>query len=96
MMAFKDLSWEWVLMKARAGKLPMVPEVVDSYWLASAQVDVVAINWHDKTILLGGYKWKVNAVGRLVKRYPVGGVSGNCPGLRSSCEHLFSKTRLKR
>ena len=68
MTAFEDLCREWVLVKARAGQLPMVPELVGSHWSASAQVDVVAINWHDKTILLGECKWGVDKVGRSVIR----------------------------
>lgn len=66
--AFEDLCREWVLMKARVGKLPLVPEVVGSHWSTDAQVDVVAINWHDRAILLGECKWGVRAVGRAVMR----------------------------
>jgi AAA+ ATPase superfamily predicted ATPase len=66
--AFEDLCQEWLLVKARAGALPMVPEIVGSHWAADAQVDVVAVNWHDKTILLGECKWGVDAVARPVVR----------------------------
>lgn len=68
MTAFEDLCREWVLVKARAGKLPMVPELVGSHWSANAQVDVVAVNWHDKAILLGECKWGIGDVGRSVVR----------------------------
>ena len=68
MTAFEDLCREWILLKACAGKLPMVPELVGSHWSTDAQVDVVAVNWHDKAILLGEYKWGVDAVGRSVVR----------------------------
>jgi uncharacterized protein len=68
MTAFEDLCREWVLLKARTGKLPIVPELVGSHWSADAQIDVVAINWHDKTILLGECKWGVDPVGRSVVR----------------------------
>jgi AAA+ ATPase superfamily predicted ATPase len=68
MTAFEDLCREWVLVKARAGKLPLVPEVVGSHWSAHAQVDIVALNWHEKEILLGECKWGVNPVGRTVIR----------------------------
>ena len=44
MTAFKDLCREWVLAKARAGKLPLIPEVVGSHWSANVQVDMVAVN----------------------------------------------------
>lgn len=66
--AFEDLCREWVLAKARAGKLPMIPELDGSHWSADAQIDVVAVNWHDKAILLGECKWGVDAVGRSVVR----------------------------
>lgn len=66
--AFEDLCREWVLVKARAGKLPMAPELVGSHWSANAQVDVVAVNWHDKAILLGECKWGIGDVGRSVVR----------------------------
>jgi hypothetical protein len=68
MTAFEDLCREWVLAKARAGMLPMVPELVGSHWSAESQVDVVAVNWHDKAILLGECKWGVDTVGRSVIR----------------------------
>jgi AAA+ ATPase superfamily predicted ATPase len=68
MTAFEDLCREWVLIKARDGKLPMAPEVVGSHWSSNVQVDVVAVNWHDKAILLGECKWGVKAVGRSIIR----------------------------
>lgn len=68
MTVFEDLCREWVLVKARVGKLPMVPELVGSHWSANVQVDVLAVNWHDKAILLGECKWGVDAVGRSVIR----------------------------
>jgi uncharacterized protein len=68
MTAFEDLCRELVWMKAREGALPLVPEVVGSHWSADVQLYVVAINWHDKTSLLGECKWGVNAVGRAMIR----------------------------
>jgi AAA+ ATPase superfamily predicted ATPase len=68
MTAFEDLCREWVLVKARTGSLSVTPEVVGSHWSTDSQIDVVAINWHDKTILLGECKWGVKAVGRTVIR----------------------------
>lgn len=66
--AFEDLCQEWLLIKARNKKLPMIPEIVGSHWAANAQVDVVAVNWHDQAILLGECKWGVDAVARPVIR----------------------------
>ena len=50
------------------GRLPFLPEVVGSHWAADAQVDVVAINWREKAILLGECKWGVDPVGRSTVR----------------------------
>lgn len=78
--AFEDLCREWVLVKARAAKLPMVPELVGSHWSADAQVDVLAINWHEKSILLGECKWGVDTVGRSVIRELVNKTEKVVPG----------------
>ena len=68
MTVFEDLCREWAMAQARAGRLPFSPEIVGSHWAADAQVDVVAINWREKAILLGECKWGSDAVGRSVIR----------------------------
>jgi hypothetical protein len=72
---FEELCRAWVLSQARAGALPFVPDVVGSHWAtdaqrspASAGVDVVAINWETKAILLGEAKWGEGLVGQGVIR----------------------------
>jgi AAA+ ATPase superfamily predicted ATPase len=80
MTAFEDLCRDWVLAKARVGLLPLVPEVVGSHWSTDAQVDVIAINWHDETILLGECKWGVKAVGRSIIRELIDKTSKVVPG----------------
>ena len=47
---------------------PFAPEIVGSHWAADAQVDVVALNWRDRVILLGECKWGSSPVGRSVVR----------------------------
>jgi AAA+ ATPase superfamily predicted ATPase len=64
MTAFEELGREWVLARARSGQLPLAPEDVGSHWSADVQVDVVAINWREKAILLGECKWGTKVVGR--------------------------------
>jgi AAA+ ATPase superfamily predicted ATPase len=66
--AFEDLCREWVLVQARAGHLPLAPEIVGSHWASDAQVNVVALNWRDREILLGECKWGSSSVGRSVVR----------------------------
>jgi AAA+ ATPase superfamily predicted ATPase len=68
MTAFEELCREWVLTQARAGRLPFLPEVVGSHWAANAQVDVVALNWRERAVLLGECKWGAGPVGRDVIR----------------------------
>ena len=64
--AFEELCREWVLKQAIRGSLPFLPDRVGSYWSRDAQVDVVAIRWDEKQILLGEAKWGTNLVGRKV------------------------------
>ena len=66
--AFEEVCREWTLAQARNNKLPFAPELVGSHWAQDAQVDVVAINWRDKAILLGECKWGTDAVSRSVVR----------------------------
>ena len=63
---FEELCREWVVAQAQIHKLPFTPEVVGSHWSSDAQIDVVALNWREKAILLGECKWGVDAVGRSV------------------------------
>lgn len=68
MTVFEELCQEWVLTQARNRKLPFPVEQVGSHWGGDVQIDVVAINWREKAILLGEAKWRVEAVGRQVIR----------------------------
>jgi len=64
--AFEDLCREWTLVQARAGRLPFAPQAISGHWGASVQVDVVALSWREKAVLLGECKWGVEAVPRSV------------------------------
>lgn len=61
---FEDLCREWTLTQARAGRLPFVPYAVSSHWDATVQVDVAAVSWREKAILLGECKWTGEALPR--------------------------------
>lgn len=54
---FEELCREWVRISTDLGEFPFVPERVGSHWSKNAQIDVVAINWRQKQILLGECKW---------------------------------------
>jgi AAA+ ATPase superfamily predicted ATPase len=66
--AFEELSREWVLDQARAGRLPFSPDRVGAHWGGGVQVDVVAVGWRQRAILLGECKWGTEPVGRAVVR----------------------------
>jgi hypothetical protein len=74
--AFEELSRQWIgeasaeLSRAqgRAAKLPFEVQEVGSHWSRGVQVDVVAVNWAERAILLGECKWGANAVDRGVVR----------------------------
>jgi hypothetical protein len=66
--SFEEISREWVAVQGKKGALPFKPEVIGSHWSASAQVDVIAINWHEKHILLGECKWGAGGVNRQIVR----------------------------
>ncbi|MEZ4733400.1 MAG: ATP-binding protein [Caldilineaceae bacterium] len=65
---FEELCRTWVAMAADWGQFPFLPERVGSFWSREAQVDVVAINWRTKQLLLGECKWLREDVGRNVAR----------------------------
>ncbi|MBI5651446.1 MAG: ATP-binding protein [Chloroflexi bacterium] len=60
--AFEELCREWVWAEADHNGLPFVPEIVGSHWGRGIQIDVVAIDWRSKHILVGEAKWEVNQV----------------------------------
>lgn len=64
--AFEELCLQWVLREAKKGNLPLQPELVGSHWSSNAQVDVAAINWREKELLLGECKWQGRPVGRQI------------------------------
>ena len=50
--------------KAEIGELSLLPEHTGSFWPKQAQLDVLAINWRTKDILLGECKWSQKPVDR--------------------------------
>jgi AAA+ ATPase superfamily predicted ATPase len=66
--AFEELCRQWVVEQAGAGEFPFVVQEVGSHWSRGVQVDVVAVNWPERKILLGDCKWGERVVGRNVVR----------------------------
>ncbi|MCP4418242.1 MAG: hypothetical protein GY805_16595 [Chloroflexi bacterium] len=79
MTTWEELSREWLILQANRGQLPFPVALVGSHWAKDAQVDVVAINWREKAILLGECKWGDHTVGRSVIRELIGKTSRVIP-----------------
>ena len=64
--AFEELCREWCSIQARTHRLPFAPQTVGSHWSADVQVDVVALSWREKAILLGECKWTAEPISRAI------------------------------
>ena len=86
--AFEEQCRHWVTVQGRAGRLPFEIQEVGSHWSRQVQVDVVAINWAERAILLGECKWGGSAVGRSVIRELIAAktprVLADLPGTREN------------
>jgi len=67
-LAVERLAQQWIVQQAGAGALPISPEAVGSHWSRRVQIDVVAINWQTRDILLGECKWGQRPVDHQVVR----------------------------
>lgn len=77
---FEELCREWLTIKAEMGELSFLPERTGSFWSKQAQVDVLAINWRTKDILLGECKWGQQLVGSEVIQILVNKTDKVLPG----------------
>jgi AAA+ ATPase superfamily predicted ATPase len=67
-IGFESLAQQWIVRQLRRGALPFTPEAVGAHWSRHVQVDVVAINWTTRDILLGECKWGAELVDRKIVR----------------------------
>lgn len=65
-LAFERLAQEWLSLHPQT--LPFTPESIGAHWDRTVQIDVVAVNWETKDILLGECKWGGGNVKRRVVR----------------------------
>lgn len=68
MTAWEELARQWVDTPQCIAALDFVPQVIGSHWSRQVQVDVVAVDWQNRTLLLGECKWTGEAVDRKVVR----------------------------
>jgi AAA+ ATPase superfamily predicted ATPase len=66
--AFEGLARAWVEWANAAGRLPFKPQVVGQHWSRMGEVDVVAVNWEQRAILLAECKWIAEPMARDVVR----------------------------
>jgi len=65
-LTFEEICLEWTVRQAQRGKLPFAADNVGAHWSKMVQVDVVAINWRERQLLLGECKWGDAPVSRRV------------------------------
>ncbi|MCB0123424.1 MAG: hypothetical protein KDE58_14315 [Caldilineaceae bacterium] len=66
--AFEEICRTWVIEQAVAGHLPFLPDIVGRHWSSDCEIDVVAIHWTQRKVILGECKWGANDVGLDVVR----------------------------
>lgn len=66
--AFEEICRTWVIEQATTGNLPFLPDVVGRHWAPDCEIDVVAIHWTQRKLLLGECKWGAPDVGLDVVR----------------------------
>jgi hypothetical protein len=66
--AFEELSRQWVAQQGRAGNLPFAVQEVGSHWSRAVQIDVAAVNWAERALLLGECKWSLEPIDRAIIR----------------------------
>jgi hypothetical protein len=60
--AWEELARQWVDLPQSAAAMGLTPQAIGSHWSRHVQVDVVAIDWQMRTLLLGECKWTGEAV----------------------------------
>ncbi|NTU80673.1 MAG: ATP-binding protein [Chloroflexales bacterium] len=66
--AWEELARQWADRPAAADTLGFLPQAVGSHWSRKVQVDVVAVDWQNRQLLLGECKWTADPVDRKVVR----------------------------
>ena len=65
---WEELARQWVTTPAGLAQLGWYPEVIGSHWSRAVQIDVVAVSWQQKRVLLGECKWTGEPVDKATVR----------------------------
>jgi len=60
---WEELCREWLLRASGKKIIPFLPDQIGSAWNREAQIDVVGVNFMDKTLILGECKWNRHRIG---------------------------------
>ncbi|MBK8986750.1 MAG: hypothetical protein IPM39_11830 [Chloroflexi bacterium] len=52
-LTFEEICLAWLVTQAQREKLPFAADNVGAHWSKTVQVDVAAINWRERQLLLG-------------------------------------------
>lgn len=61
--AFEEICRTWVIEQSVIGHLPFLPDIVGRHWSSDCEIDVVAVKWTTRQVLLGECKWGAQKVG---------------------------------
>jgi uncharacterized protein len=56
--AYEELARRLIVRLAEKGDLPFEPDYVGRAWSRQVELDVVAVNWKEKVVLIGECKWQ--------------------------------------
>lgn len=55
---YEELARALIIRLGDSGELPFLPDYIGRAWNRSTEIDVIAINWKDRSVLLGECKWQ--------------------------------------
>jgi AAA+ ATPase superfamily predicted ATPase len=59
---YEDLARRLIARMGDEHRLPFSPDYVGRAWTRHAEIDVAAVNWKDKSVILGECKWQSGRV----------------------------------
>ncbi len=66
--AWEELARQWTDSPSSVEQIGFQPQAIGSHWSRKVQVDVVAVNWQSRQLLLGECKWIGDPVDRKIVR----------------------------
>ena len=62
-VSFEEAAREYIARVARKGDLPFLPERIGLWWDREVEIDVLAVSYSERSLLLGECKWSAKPAG---------------------------------